>query len=89
VLAVSGFGTRGVPLIDGGVRFLGGCCPCPLEPEAATPVARMAATTATVTVAVTRRLITSLDSGYTSRPVTLKWGSSEELLRILAETTTF
>jgi hypothetical protein len=71
VLAVRVFGTCAVPLIVGGVRLLGGCCPVPLELPEAPPVARTIATAADVTAAVMRRPITFLSSGCTSCPITL------------------
>jgi hypothetical protein len=57
-----------MPLIEGGVRFLGGCCPGPDPPEA-TAVAKTRVKAAAV-AAVMRRLITILPSGGTRFLVT-------------------
>jgi hypothetical protein len=65
------FGTCALPLIEGGVWFLGGCFPGEREPPEATAVARTRVRAAAVT-AVMRRLITSLPSGGTDFLVTLE-----------------
>jgi hypothetical protein len=75
VLDVRVFGTRAVPLTEGGVMFFGTSCPGEDGPPEAPAVARTNVRAAEVRAAVMRRLITSLPSYDTPLLVTLKRGS--------------
>lgn len=80
VLAVRAYGTRAVPLTEGGVTFFGGCCPGEEAPPEAPPVASISVSAPAVTAAVMRRLITSLPSGGIDCLVTLKRGRCVPIL---------
>jgi hypothetical protein len=79
VLEENVFGTRATPLTEGGVRFLGGCCPGEFAPPEAIPVARTRVS-AEATAVVMRRLITSLPSGGIDFLVTPKRGRCGPIL---------